>query len=113
MKYLFPDISSQLSNALGSIPFFMPEIYITVLFVLVIVTDLLFGKTSARLCRTIACAGMVVVIFKDLQQFEQILSGGHFLFGSMLLLHRTAIVFKLIIDLLSLSYCFTLPGITV
>jgi NADH-quinone oxidoreductase subunit N len=101
MKYLFPDISNQLSNALGSIPFFMPEIYITVLFVLVIVTDLLFGKTSARLCRTIACAGMVVVIFKDLQQFELILSGGHFLFGSMLLLHRTAIVFKLIIDLLS------------
>jgi NADH-quinone oxidoreductase subunit N len=100
MKYLFPDISNQLSNALGSIPFFMPEIYITVLFVLVIVTDLLFGKASARLCRTIACAGMVVVIFKDLQQFEQILTGGHFLFGNMLLLHRTAIVFKLVIDLL-------------
>ncbi|WP_374950631.1 NADH-quinone oxidoreductase subunit N [Mucilaginibacter sp.] len=101
MKYLFPEISNQLNNALGSIPFFMPEIYLTALFILVLVTDLLFGKTSAKLCRTVACAGMLFVLFKDLEQFQLIVSGGQFLFGKMVLLHRTAIIFKLIIDLLS------------
>lgn len=109
MKYLFPDISNQLTNALGSIPFFMPEVYLTVLFVLVLVTDLLFGKNSARLCRTVACAGILLVIFKDLQQFEFIIAGPKFLFSNMLLLHRTGIFFKLTIDLLSFALLLYFP----
>ena len=101
MKDLLPNISTQLTDALGSIPYFMPEIYLTALFVLVLITDLLFGKNSLKLCRTVAAAGMLLVIFKDLQQFQLVLNGAHYLFNNMLLLHRTSIVFKLIIDLLS------------
>ncbi|MBK0378249.1 NADH-quinone oxidoreductase subunit N [Mucilaginibacter segetis] len=101
MQYLLPNISSQLNDVLGSIPYFMPEIYLTILFILILVIDLLFGKTSAGLCRTVACAGILVVIFKDLQQFELILNGGHFLFSNMLVLHRNSIIFKLIVDVLS------------
>jgi hypothetical protein len=36
-----PHYRNQLSDVLGSIPYFMPEIYLTVLFVLVLVTDLI------------------------------------------------------------------------
>ena len=109
MKYLFPEITNQLSNALGSIPFFMPEVYLTVLFILVLVTDLLFGKNSAKLCRTVACAGMVLVMFKDLQQFQLIVTSGRLLFSNMLLLHRTGIFFKLVIDVLSFILLLYFP----
>jgi len=101
MQYLFPYIPNQLSDVLGSLPYFLPEIYLTALFILVLVTDLLFGKNSTWICRTIACAGMMVVIFKDLQQFELVLSGASYLFNGMLMLHRKVIIFRLIIDLLT------------
>jgi NADH-quinone oxidoreductase subunit N len=67
----------------------------------VLVTDLLFGKNSAWICRALACAGLAVVIFKDLEQFQFLLSGAHFLFSEMLLLHQTSLIFKLMIDILS------------
>ncbi|MBD1394560.1 NADH-quinone oxidoreductase subunit N [Mucilaginibacter glaciei] len=109
MKYLFPEISNQLTNALGSIQFFMPEVYLTVLFVLVLVTDLFFGKNSAKICRGVASMGMVFVLFKDLQQFELIITGGRLIFSNMLLLHRTGIFFKLVIDLLSFILLLYFP----
>ncbi len=101
MNDLLPFLPGQLDQVLQSIPFFMPEIYLSVLFILVLVTDLLFGKDSAWLCRILACAGMVFVIVKDLEQFQLILTGPHFLFSEMLLLHQTSLLFKLLIDALS------------
>jgi NADH-quinone oxidoreductase subunit N len=102
MNDLLPFLPGQLNQVLESIPFFMPEIYLSVLFILVLVTDLLFGKNSTWLCRILACAGLVLVIFKDLEQFRLLLSGTHFLFFTqMLLLHQTSLMFKLIIDILS------------
>jgi NADH-quinone oxidoreductase subunit N len=101
MNDLLPFLPGQLDQVLQSIPFFMPEIYLSVLFILVLVTDLLFGKDSAWLCRILACAGMVFVIFKDLEQYQLILTGPHFLFSEMLLLHQTSLLFKLLIDALS------------
>lgn len=102
MQYLIPSIHSQLSDVFASIPMFMPEIYLTALFILVLLTDLFFGKTSVGLCRTVALVGMLLIIFKDMQQFELILNGGRLLFGGMLVLHRTAIIFKLVIDVLTI-----------
>jgi NADH-quinone oxidoreductase subunit N len=101
MKDLLPYIPGHLTNALGSITYFMPEVYLTMLFVLVLVTDLLFGKNSAKLCRAVATGGILLVIFKDLQQFQMVINGSHYLFSNMLVLNRTAILFKLIIDLLA------------
>jgi NADH-quinone oxidoreductase subunit N len=109
MKDLLPYIPGQLNDVLGSIPYFMPEIYLTVLFVLVLVTDLLFGKNSARLCRTVACVGILLVIFKDLQQVALAGTNAVPIFGSMLILHRTAIAFKFIIDVLGLMLLLYLP----
>ncbi|SDE30076.1 NADH dehydrogenase subunit N [Mucilaginibacter pineti] len=101
MHDLLPHISVQLNNVFDSIRFFMPEIYLGALFLIVLITDLIFGKTSTTLCRIVACAGIVVVMFKDLQQVALILDGPHLIFTNMLLLSRGGVFFKLIIDLLA------------
>jgi len=101
MHDLLPHISAQLTNVFGSIPYFMPEIYLTALFLVVLITDLIFGRRSVKLCKIIACTGLLLVLFKDLQQVALILDGDHVIFGSMLLLRRSAVFFKIIIDLLS------------
>ena len=98
MHDLLPHISGQLSNILGSITYFMPEVYLAILFMVIFVTDLIFGKRSTKLCRIIACAGLVIVMFKDLQQVTLIVDGSHFIFSNMLLLNRSGIFFKLVID---------------
>ncbi|MDN5285110.1 MAG: nuoN [Mucilaginibacter sp.] len=101
MHDLLPHISESLSNVLGSIIYFMPEVYLGLLFIVVLITDLIFGKRSTKLCRIVASAGLVLVMFKDLQQVALILDGPHLIFSNMLLLSRSGIFFKLIIDLLS------------
>ncbi|HEX8022619.1 NADH-quinone oxidoreductase subunit N [Mucilaginibacter sp.] len=101
MHDLLPHISAQLTNVFGSIPYFMPEIYLTVLFLVVLITDLIFGRRSVKLCKIVACAGLLLVLFKDLQQVALILDGDHVIFGSTLLLRKSAVFFKIIIDLLS------------
>jgi NADH-quinone oxidoreductase subunit N len=101
MKDLLPHITAQLNDVLGSIPYFMPEVYLTALFIVVLVTDLLFGKNSAKLCRAVAIAGMLLIIFKDLQQVALTGADAVPIFSKMLILHRTAIAFKFIIDVLA------------
>src|SRR5260370_4485383 len=101
MNDLLPFLPGQLDQVFDCITYFMPEIYLSVLFVVVLVTDLLFGKNSGWVCRITACIGLVLVILKDLEQFKLLLSGPHFFFNNMLLLHQTSLIFKLVIDALS------------
>ncbi|RFZ85651.1 NADH-quinone oxidoreductase subunit N [Mucilaginibacter terrenus] len=101
MQDQLSDISNQLSGALVSLPYLMPEVYITVLFVVVLLTDLLFRKNSAWLCRIVAAAGVLLVLFKDAQQFSMIASGPQFIFSGMLLLNHMAIIFKMIVGVLA------------
>jgi NADH-quinone oxidoreductase subunit N len=105
MHDLLPYIHGSLSSLLDSIQFFMPEIWLSGLFIVVLVTDLLFGKNSQRLCKIVACGGMLLIIFLDLEQLPLILIKGEatsqFLFSGMLLLTRTAVNFKFIIDILA------------
>ena len=105
MHDLLPYLTDSISGVFGSIPFFMPEIYLAILFLLVLITDLLFGKGSETLCRIVACAGILLVLLKDYQQVHLLLvnglANGHFFFNEMLLLRRTAVDFKFIIDALA------------
>jgi NADH-quinone oxidoreductase subunit N len=101
MNDLLPYIPDQLNDVLSSLRYFTPELYLTALFIVVLVTDLLFGKNSAKLCRIVACAGMVLVMFKGLQQIVIVNDGAYPFFNNMLLLHKTAIIFKFIIDVLA------------
>src|ERR1700761_1149189 len=102
MNDLLPFLHGQLNQVFDGVKFFIPEICLSVLFIVVLVTDLLFGKTSGWLCRITACIGLVLVIFKDLEQFKLIQAEPHLFFSQMLLLHHTSLIFKLIIDALSI-----------
>ena len=101
MHDLLPSLHGQLNEVFDSLPYFIPELYLSGLFVLVLVTDLLFGKNSAWLCRILACFGLVVVIFHDLLQLRLVMTEGRVFFDGMLLLTAKSLVFKLIVDVLS------------
>jgi NADH-quinone oxidoreductase subunit N len=106
MNDLLPSLHDQLNQVFESITYFMPEIYLSLLFVVLLVTDLLFGKTSTWMCRIIACIGLVLVIFKDIAQFKLVIPDPHLFFSQMLLLHPTSLIFKLIIDVLAIVLLF-------
>ena len=105
MHDLLPFLPGNLSNVLESIPYFIPEIYLAVLFIVILVTDLLFGRNSEKLCRIIACAGILLVTHRDYQQIQLLflngLTNGHLIFSEMLLLTTVSINFKLVIDILA------------
>jgi NADH-quinone oxidoreductase subunit N len=107
MHDLLPTLPEAINNALSSIPWFLPEFYLGILFILVLVTGLLFGSESGKLCRWIAAAGLLLVAHKDYQQIYLLLFTGHangyFLFANTMLLTHTAISFKLIIDVLAFA----------
>ncbi|RYF37665.1 MAG: hypothetical protein EOO38_25895 [Cytophagaceae bacterium] len=107
MKDLLPEITNQLNDVLRGLRFFIPELYLTALFIVVLVTDLLFGKRSAALCRAVAIGGMILVIVQVISQKLSLNANDTArFFSGMLLLHHTAIVFKLIIDVLALMLLF-------
>ncbi|HVS93207.1 MAG TPA: NADH-quinone oxidoreductase subunit N [Mucilaginibacter sp.] len=99
MHDLLPTLHSQLDQVIGSLPYFVPELYLTVLFVAVLVTDLIFGRNSGWICRILVIVGLVVVIYKDLQQLAFVVKGNPFLFNGMLLLTKTTLAFKVFTDL--------------
>ncbi len=105
MHNLLPALPNAISNVMDSLPYFIPEIYLTVLFLLVLITDLLFGENSQRLCRMVAYAGICVIIGKDFNQLALLVNGhsgsGYLIFGEMLLLRQTAVDFKIVIDVLA------------
>jgi NADH-quinone oxidoreductase subunit N len=106
MHDLLPILPASIDNVLSGIPFFMPEIFLVILFVVVLLTDLIFGKSSGKLCRIIACTGILLVVRMDYRQIQLLLSSGlgdgHFFFEPMLLLTQPAIDFKLVVDVLAL-----------
>lgn len=110
MHELTPYIPHYVNDVYDSIKYFMPEIYISILFIVVFVTDLIFGKNSRQLCKIIACAGIFLVIIQDLYQLSLLYTNGqptgHFFFNNMLLLTRTAIAFKFVIDVLAFILLF-------
>ena len=105
MHELIPFIPGSIADILSGLKYFMPEIYLTALFIIVLLTDLLFGKNSLLLCKIVACAGLFLVMVKDLEQMSVLLSSenalGNFFFNNMLIITRTVINFKFIIDLLA------------
>ena len=106
MHDLLPYIHGSISNLLGSVQFFMPEVWLSALFIIVLITDLLFGKNSQKLCKTITCVGVLLICILDLGQRDFVKQSVQeniplFLFNNSLLLTRAAVNFKFIIDLLA------------
>lgn len=101
MDGLINNISTLVQNAISSVPYFMPEIYLAVLFLLVLITGLVYSRNVAAICRIISVLGMVFVIAQDLLQYFVPKERSLPLFDGFILLHHTAVIFKLIIDVLS------------
>lgn len=108
MHELLPYIPAQLNDTIGSLRYFMPELYLSGLFLLVLITGLVYKKNAAAMCRIIAVLGMVFVIAQDvLQYLSTPLASMQLMFGGMLVLHHTGVLFKLIIDVISvLLLCY-------
>ncbi|MGY3211485.1 NADH-quinone oxidoreductase subunit N [Mucilaginibacter sp. HD30] len=98
MHQLLPHISTQLQGILGDLNEFVPEIYLAVIFVVVLLADLLVGKTWAKVCKALALMGMLAVIIQILGQVVELKNGVGLLFGDMLLQSHTSLIFRLIID---------------
>ena len=104
MHQLLPNIPAQLNDTLSSLKLFMPELYLAGLFLIVLVTGLVYAKNAAAMCRIIAVIGMVAVIAQDVVQLLAAKSTGGAdlrLFGDMLRLAPVSVVFKLIIDVIA------------
>jgi NADH-quinone oxidoreductase subunit N len=98
MRELLPHIPTQLQGILGDLHYFVPEIYLSVVFVVVLLADLLVGKTWAKVCKALALTGMLAVIIQVLGQLIELKNGIGLLFGDMLLQSHTSLIFRLIID---------------
>lgn len=105
MHQIIPYIPGFLNDALDSMGFFIPEIYLSILFILLLVNDLVLGANGKILAKIVACIGILVVLGKDFAQITLLLNNGlpngKLLFSGMLLLSRSVIEFKVIIDLLA------------
>ncbi len=108
MHELLPYIPAQLTDINSSLHYFMPELLLTILFILVFITDLLTGKKNMKFCRLVAMAGMALVLWHDVLQLNT-LHAAHFIFNGMLLLQHSSIVFKLIIDTLVILLLLYIP----
>jgi len=108
MNDLIPYIPAQFKNITDSLHYFVPELCLSILFLLVFITDLVAGKSNAVFCRAVALAGMALVMFETYGQLTT-LNDPRFLFNGMLLLHHVAILFKLVIDAIALLILLYLP----
>ena len=95
---LVPDISAQLTGILGDLKYIGPEIWLSLLFLVVLITDLLFGRNSEKLCRIVAATGMLFVLFQDYKLIALLAGGGRLIFSSMLLETELSVVLRLIMD---------------
>lgn len=103
MHDLLPSLHGQLDEVINSLQFFMPEIYLSALFVIVLVTDLLFGRNSGWLCRIVSIAGLGYVLLMGLGQAHFVAGDkGILFFSSMLLLNHTTLILKLLIDIIGI-----------
>lgn len=103
MHDLLPSLHGQLDQVIGSLPYFIPEVYLTVFFLAVLVTDLIFGRNSGWMCRILAIVGLLTVIYRDLQQFVFVVNDNNVpIFSFMLLLTRITIILKIFTDLFAL-----------
>ncbi|WP_419801030.1 NADH-quinone oxidoreductase subunit N [Mucilaginibacter sp.] len=109
MNELPLSITEQINNVLQSLLYFAPETALVILFLLVIITGLLFKNDADWMCRLLCLLGLVFVFQRDAQQLYVIVSGPKFLFGNMLLLHHISVLFKLIFAVLTFIIIVYIP----
>lgn len=109
MNEILPTLTDQLNIVLQSLLYFAPEVALCILFLLLIITGLIFKNDADWICRALCLLGLVYVFQHDVQQLYLIVSGPKFLFGNMLLLHHVSVLFKLIFAVLSFIIVVYIP----
>lgn len=102
-------ITDQLNNVLQSLVYFAPETALAILFLLLIITGLIFKNDADWICRALCLLGLAFVFQRDVQQLYLIVAGPKFLFGNMLLLHHISVLFKLIFAVLTFIIVIYIP----
>ena len=93
MKELLPHIGKSVDEVLGSLGFFLPELLLGGLFLLLILNDLFLGKKYKNSSPLIAFAGILLITLLTLSQFEHT---GEVFFGGMLHLTIFALLLKIL-----------------
>lgn len=107
MHQIIPLIPGYLNDALDSMGYFIPEIYLSALFILLLINDLVLGANGKMLTKIVACIGILVVLSRDFAQLTILLNNGlpngKLLFSGMLVLSRQVILFKVVVDLVAFA----------
>lgn len=107
MHQIIPFIPGYLNDALDSMGYFIPEIYLSLLFILLLINDLVLGASGKMLTKIVACIGILVILSRDKVQLDILqnsgLLNGRLLFSGMLLISPTIIKFKIVIDVLAFA----------
>jgi len=90
----FPNISTSIQDTVNSIPWFLPEIVLSLGFLIVIIFDLFIRKSKLVVFYTTLLTLLISAVFLSIQYF--ILDGKLILFNGMFSVDRNIIVFKLI-----------------
>lgn len=92
-----------LNRTISSVPYFLPEVALSVLFVLLILTDLIFKKPSNWTFPVVSLIGLLVVLFLLIEQWNMLSANVDLhLFSNMLQLNRLGVYFKIILALASI-----------
>jgi NADH-quinone oxidoreductase subunit N len=102
MDYFLPYVSQSLDQVINSLWYFYPELAISLLFVLVIITDLIFSKRSQQAVFFLTLTGLAVVFWLTLRQLTG--AGSATLFGDMLSPDRLSVYFKLLFCIISVLF---------
>lgn len=93
MKELLPHIEKGVEEVLGSIGYFLPELLLGGLFLILILNDLIFGRRSKNSSPVIAFLGILLITLLTISQFK--FTGTTF-FGGMLHLSTIAFLLKIL-----------------
>ncbi|UEG54757.1 NADH-quinone oxidoreductase subunit N [Mucilaginibacter daejeonensis] len=94
----WPYISALLSDVMQSLPLFKPELCLTGLFLMVLAIDLIYRKNGVNGSRTLACAGILLVMVANWGQYILLDDRTEMLFAGSLILDHGTIVLKMTID---------------
>lgn len=96
MNEQLPHIGSNVQEVLGSLGFFLPELLLGGLFLLLVLTDLFFGRNYKNASPALAFTGVLLITILTFFQFED---AGEVFFGGMLRLSIFSILMKLLFGL--------------
>ncbi len=90
-------------NNVSSLEFFIPELFLTVSIIFVLISDLIFKKAKTVLIPMLSVGALIVTIFLSISQYSM---GQESLFFNMIVLDGMAIFFKILVTVATIFVIF-------